>query len=419
MNTSASNSHSIPAADFPAQSGLPSAAPGGPGAARVWTGKRSHETIATVARLLFIVLGCIAFAYLARMVVLPVLFAWVAAMMLKAPVRWLVRCRFPTALAAGVVLGVFVTGISFAVLHLGRPALAWAASVPENLPRLQQKFQHLLLPAARFSAAASSVGSLVPGSAETPVATPVEVKDHSVATSVFSWTSSLLASIGETLVLVFLLLAAGDTFMQKLLHIMPRLRDKKQAVEICREIQHSISNYLFSVGLVNLALGIAVGGALHLAGMPNALMWGAVAACVNFIPYFGPVLGVLAVGVGGLLAFDTIGRGLLPAGIYFVLHFVEANFITPHVLGRRFTLNPVLIFVALIFGLWLWGAAGALLAAPLLVTAKVICDRVSALQVLGNFLAPHQSREEEAEVRADVRPPALEQAAMETTTKFP
>ena len=218
MNTSASNSDSIPAADFPAQSGLPSAAPGGPGAARVWTGKRSHETIATVARLLFIVLGCIAFAYLARMVVLPVLFAWVAAMMLKAPVRWLVRCRFPTALAAGVVLGIFVTGISFAVLHLGRPALAWVASVPENLPRLQQKFQHLLLPAARFSAAASSVGSLVPGSAEAPVTTPVEVKDHSVATSVFSWTSSLLASIGETSVLIFLLLAAGDTFMHKLVH---------------------------------------------------------------------------------------------------------------------------------------------------------------------------------------------------------
>ena len=419
MNTSASNSGSIPTADVPAQSGLPSAVPSGPGGSGVWTAKRSHQTVATVARLLFILLGSIAFAYFARMVVLPVLFAWVAAMMLKAPVRWLVRCRLPTSLAAILVLGTFVTGISFAVLHLGRPALAWVASVPESLPRLQQKFQHLLLPAARFSAAALSVGTLVPASAESPVATPVEVKDHSVATSVFSWTSSLLASIGETLVLIFLLLAAGDTFLHKLVHIMPRLRDKKQAVEICREIQHSISNYLFSVGLVNLALGIAVGAALHLAGMPNAVMWGAVAACVNFIPYFGPVVGVLAVGVGGLLAFDTIGRGLLPAGIYFVLHFVEANFITPHVLGRRFTLNPVIIFIALIFGLWLWGAAGALLAAPLLVTAKVICDRVPALQVLGNFLAPHQGREEEAEVRADVRPPALEQAAMETTTKIP
>ena len=418
MNTSASNSGSIPTSDVPAQSGLPSAVPSGPGGSGVLTVKRSHQIVATLARLLFILLGSIAFAYFARMVVLPVLFAWVAAMMLKAPVRWLVRCRLPTSLAAILVLGTFVTGISFAVLHLGRPALAWAASVPESLPRLQQKFQHLLLPAARFSAAASSVGTLVPASAESPVATPVEVKDHSVATSVFSWTSSLLASIGETLVLVFLLLAAGDTFLHKLVHIMPRLRDKKQAVDICREIEHSISNYLFSVGLVNLALGIAVGAALHLAGMPNAVMWGAVAACVNFIPYFGPVVGVLAVGVGGLLAFDTIGRGLLPAGLYFVLHFVEANFITPHVLGRRFTLNPVIIFIALIFGLWLWGAAGALLAAPLLVTAKVICDRVPSLQVLGGFLAPHQSREEELEVRADLRPPAPETAAVSTTSKI-
>lgn len=379
---------------------------------------QNHDRIATLAQWTFILLGLVAFAYFARIVVVPVLFACVAALALKTPVSWLVHCRLPTALASALVLGVFVAGISFAATYLGRPAVAWAASAPETIPRLRMKFQHVLQPAAHLSAAASSVGTLVPAADNTRKATPVEVKDNHVANSVFSWTSNLLAGIGETLVLVFLLLASGDTFMHKLVRIMPRLRDKKQAVEISREIQHSISTYLFSVGLINLCLGLAVAAALHLVGMPNALMWGGVAACVNFIPYFGPVLGVVAVGLGGLLAFDPIGRGLLPAGLYFVLHFIEANLITPHVLGRRFTLNPVIIFVALIFGIWLLGAAGALLAVPLLVTAKVICDRVPSLHLLGGLLAPHKTRGDEAEAQASPHESSLERVSVHPVSRF-
>ena len=369
--------------------------------------------IATTARVVFIILGLIAFAHFARAVVLPLLLAWVASMTLKAPVNWLRQCRLPTPLAAAIVVGVFVAGISFTVMHLGRPAVEWISAAPDNFPRLKTKFQGVLRPAAQLSAAASSVGNITTDETAKK-ATPVEVKDNRVASTVFTWTGSLLAGAGETVALLFLLLAAGDLFLLKLVKAMPTLRNKKQAVEISREIQQSISTYLFSVGLINVGFGAAVGLVLHLLGMPNALMWGGVAAFANFIPYIGPILGIAAVGLAGLLAFDTLGLGLLPACAYFLLHLVESNAVTPFVLGRRFALNPVLIFIALISCASLWGVMGALLAVPLLVTLKAICDRVPALVFLGEFLAPQNVPESAPDEKAAAPFPVVETSPAST-----
>ena len=167
---------------------------------------------------------------------------------------------------------------------------------------------------------------------------------------------------------------------------MPTLRDKKRAVEISHEVQQNISQYLFSVSLINIGMGLLVGGGLYLMGVPNAAMWGLFVAVLNFVPYFGPVAGVIALGTVGLLTFDTLGKGLLPPALYLVLHLLEANLVTPMLLGRRFTLNPVVIFVSLIFWTWLWGVPGALLSVPILVSIKVVCDRVPALSPVSELL---------------------------------
>jgi predicted PurR-regulated permease PerM len=222
--------------------------------------------------------------------------------------------------------------------------------------------------------------------AKTPVV-DVKVQDDHSTSSILNWTGTLLVGIGETLVLAYLLLASGDLFLQKLVHVMPTLRDKKRAVEISREIQHNISTYLFSVSLINLALGTVVSWGLYWMGVPNAAMWGLLVAVLNFVPYFGPVVGVVLLAAVGLLTFDTLGQGLLPPGWYLVLHLLEANLVTPILLGRRFTLNPVGIFVSLIFWTWLWGMPGALLSVPILVSVKVVCDRLPALASVSGLLA--------------------------------
>jgi predicted PurR-regulated permease PerM len=334
----------------------------------------------------------VTFAYAARAVVLPVLMAWVVSMTLKPLVRWLRTCHVPTPLGAGLVVTALVVVLGNGVMRLGSPAIEWIQAAPENVPLLKEKFKHVLRPAVRLSEAASSVSNLDPAEDTAKKAQPVEVKNNSVPTTVFSWTGSLLAGIGETIALVFLLLVTGDVLVQKLVRVMPTLRDKKQAQDISHEIQLHISRYLFSVGLVNVCFGVVVGLVFHLLGMPNAMMWGSVAALVNFIPYFGPVVGMIAVGLAGLFAFDTLGQALLPASAYLILHLVEANVVTPFVLGRRFMLNPVIIFVTLIFCIWLWGVTGALLAMPLLVTLKVVCERVPSLATVGELLSSQNSK---------------------------
>jgi predicted PurR-regulated permease PerM len=344
--------------------------------------KASH-----IALVILGILAALGIAYFARPVVLPILAAAVISMALKPPVRWLRKCHMPTPLAAAVVLLVFVSITGYAAWHLGRPAVVWVDSAPESLTRLKEKFQHLLRPAARLSAAASTVGKL--GTTEEPHKAPqkVEVADNQMATTVITWTGDVMAGIGKMIVLVFLLLAAGDFFMQKLVRMMPTLHDKKQAVEISRDVQQNISTYLFSVGLINVTAGILIGLVLFVLGLPNAMMWGGVAALANFIPYFGPLLTIIAVALAGLVAFDSITLGLLPALAYFAIHLIESNLITPYVLGRRFLLNPVVIFIALIFFAWLWGVAGALLAVPILTTFKALCVRVPALSSVDEFLS--------------------------------
>ncbi len=333
------------------------------------------------------ILAALGLAYFASAVFLPVLAAAVISIALKPPMRWLRKCHVPTPLAAALVVLVFVSATGYAAWHLGRPAMAWVESAPDSLARLKGKFQHLLLPAARLNAAASTVGNL--GAAEAPHEAPqkVEVTNSQMATTVVFWTGDAMAGIGKTIVLVFLLLAAGDFFMQKLVRMMPTLHNKKQAVEISRDVQQNISTYLFAVGLINLGTGLIIGLVLYALRLPNAFMWGGVAALANFIPYFGPIVTILAVALAGLLAFDRVAVGLLPALAYFVIHLVESNLITPYVLGRRFLMNPVVIFVALIFFAWLWGVAGALLAVPILTTFKALCAHVPALSSVDDFLS--------------------------------
>lgn len=346
-------------------------------------------TLAQVTQIAVIMTAVIAFAYFARPLVLPVMLAWVASMALKPPVSWLRAHHLPSPAAAALVVGVVVLAIIFAVGYLGRPAATWLKSYPQVAPQLKQKFEHVFHPIAGLNLVPSTVASVTntnqPGHpSQSPAPSPA---NEQIITTVFNWTGTALAGIVETVALLFLLLASGDLFMQKMVHVMPTLRDKKNAVELSREIQQSISGYLFSVGLINICLGLLVGTAFYFLGLPNAVMWGAVVVMANFIPYFGPILGMVAVALAGLLSFDTISLGLAPAGVYLACHLIEANLVTPYALGRRFTLNPVIIFIFLIFCIWLWGIIGAFLAVPILVTLKVICDRINRLSPLGEFLA--------------------------------
>jgi predicted PurR-regulated permease PerM len=354
-------------------------APAQPGALAAATKTRGWQIILGV-------LGTIAFLYFARAVALPVFLACVAGMTLKPLIRWLSYCHISPALSAAVVLCLLVSGVAIGFFQLGRPALAWISEGPQHMTELRQRVQKVFPRIARFSQAAVAVGNLGASEDEQKKATVVEVKTSRVPSTFINWTGTFLAGIGETLVLLYLLLASGDLFLQKLVHVMPTLRDKKRAVEISHEIQQNISNYLFAVSLINIGLGIVVSVGLYFMGVPNAAMWGMLVALLNFVPYFGPVAGVIVLAAIGLLTLDTLWQAVLPPAWYLVLHLLESNLVTPILLGRRFTLNPVVIFVSLIFWTWLWGVPGALLSVPILVSIKVISDRVPAMSHISELL---------------------------------
>jgi predicted PurR-regulated permease PerM len=138
--------------------------------------------------------------------------------------------------------------------------------------------------------------------------------------------------------------------------------------------------------VINIVLGLAVWGAMALVGVPNPLLWGVVAAVLNFVPFLGPITMVSVLTMVGLLIFPDLPHALIAPGVFLGLHFLESYLLTPMILGRRLTLNPVVIFLGLTFWGWLWGIAGAILAVPIMMVLKIFCEHSEPLASIGEFL---------------------------------
>jgi predicted PurR-regulated permease PerM len=344
----------------------------------------ARPKLATITQVTLIIFSVMFVLYFGRPVIMPVLFAMVAATALSPIMRWLGKCHVHPALGAAIVLGVFASAAGFGVARLAGPAMEWVGETPDHMSQLRQRVHTLFRPAARLSEAAAAVNNL--GNSEEGKTPALQVRDGPGTARVINWTGGLLTSVGETLVLLYLLLASGDLFLQKVVSISATFHDKRRAVEISHEIQENVTHYLFTVSIINVCVGLIVGAGLYFLGVPNAAMWGVLAAVLNYVPYFGPCVGIVVLAIMGLVTFDTIPRSLMPPLWYALVHGTEANLITPILLGRRFTLNPVIIFISLIFWTWLWGVAGALLSVPILVAVKVICDYVRPLAPVSEFL---------------------------------
>ena len=184
------------------------------------------------AEITFIVLGTIAFIYFARPVVLPVVVACMAGMTLIPFIRWLSYCRIPPPLSAAVLLILLVTVVSFGFVQLSRPALAWINEAPEHIAELKQRAHNVFPRIARFSRTAEAVSNIAETDEQQKTTRTVQIKDTRSTTTLINWTGSLLVMIGETFVVLYLLLASGDLFLQKVVHVMPTFHDKKNAVEI-------------------------------------------------------------------------------------------------------------------------------------------------------------------------------------------
>jgi len=329
---------------------------------------------------------------------LPLTAAIVIAIALVPLLEWLERRGLPSALAAFLALATFLAIINAALAIIVVPATGWFARIPESIPRIQSNLAPLIdfySTLQRFvDRTLTSVASGTEATAQAVAATaPTSVVDYFISSA----PSAAIQLFFAVLVIFFFL--AGWTRLRK--GTIRRRGSFDGAMQTARVIQNVVdatADYLATITMINAILGLTVALLLWALGMPSPFMWGGIVSICNFVPYLGPIVAAVLLGLGGLMTFDAVGLALLPALIFIGVHLVEANLITPLVLGKRLTINPLLILVSLSFWGWVWGTPGALLAVPLLLILQTVLASTGTPDLAG-FLFEHGTLTTTDEVR--------------------
>jgi len=322
---------------------------------------------------------------IAQAVIVPILVAILLGLMLAPAVRLLERWRVPRAVGAllAVVFTVAVAGGAFAAL--ATPARQWMARMPQALAHLESAMRDLRKPLQAATSAAHDLGKL----ANFDSGQSVRVVDASPGflSQALVAAPAMLAGIIVVVFLLFLFLLHGDELLRKFVTLAPHLRAKRDLVGATRQAQHELSLYMITIALINTGLGLATAAALFALRIPDPLLWGGVAALLNFAPFIGPLLTALALTVVGFGEFASPLSALAAPAAFLGLHLIESQLVTPHLVGRRLALDPVMVFLVLIALGWMWGVAGLLLAVPLLSCAKIIAERSPEGNVVATLLS--------------------------------
>jgi len=331
-----------------------------------------------------VVLAVLAVGYTlwaAQALILPVLLAMFFALVGNPIIRLLQRLQVPRFVGALLVL---VLGI-YSAVSLGRelvaPAGEWMREIPREMRDIGPKLRKLTQPVQEASEAAENIARAAGGDADRKVeVVRTEADDpYKALTS----TPKMVAAVLAVVLLTFFFMVYGASLQKNALALLPGRQQKKLTVEILQAIEHEVSRYVLTISLINVLVGIVYALILHFAlDVPadEALLWGTMATLLNFAPYVGPLIGMIAMLAMGLLSYDELWQSLLPAAIYLGLHTLEGQLLTPIVLGARMALSPLVLILALMLFGWLWGIVGLLLAVPLLVCVKIVLAKIEGLE---------------------------------------
>jgi predicted PurR-regulated permease PerM len=346
------------------------------------------STVRTVAIVGLFVIATLFALHWAQPVLMPIVTAILLHFPLSSFVRGAKNIGIPPALGALLPLGLLVCCILFVVWQLSMPAMEWMNRLPAAVPKIEAKWRELREPLRVVERASEQVSKI--GDNPPDQTLKVEIKDPPLTDIVVGGMQDVATFLGATLVLLYFLLATDGVFLRKLVRVLPRLRDRKGAVEVVRDIERDLSKFLLTTLTIGLCVGVAEGIAMWALGMPNALLWAAMGACANWIPYVGAMAGTAIVGVAALTAFDSTGHALLVPAVFFAITAFEGSFVTPLIMGKRMTLNPVILLVWLALWGWMWGLVGALIAVPMLASLRIVCDKLPPLAFLSEFLSDRE-----------------------------
>jgi predicted PurR-regulated permease PerM len=322
--------------------------------------------------------------YFMRSVLLPIVLALLLSYLLRPIVRALARLKIPLPVSSTLLLLGLLLLLGYGISALAAPTIGWLEKAPAGFAELQRKLTPVKKSVAQVAQATGEIEKLASTSTETKA---VEVKKHPITEMFFMRTPEFIAGAVLSIILLYFLLIYDQAFIAKLVKLLPTLSDKKTAVGIAHDIESHVSRYLFTITVINACLGLAVGIAVGLLGLPNPVMWGVMVAVLNFIPYLGALTGIICMTVGAVLSFDSLGYALVFPATYLALGILEGSFITPWVMGRSLTLNPVIILLSLTFWGWMWGIVGIILAVPILAAFKIFCAHIKPMEPLAEFLS--------------------------------
>lgn len=330
-------------------------------------------------------LAVLTIAQLASAIVLPVVLAVVLNLVLQPAVQLLDRIRVPRALGGLLIILLLFTTLVGLVAALSVPASTWAQRLPEGVPRLESHLRIVAGPLRALQAVIGQAEEAADSSGQKGPSVSLR-RDLGITGALVSGTRAALDGLFTTAILLYFLLVSSDAFLRRLIEVLPTWRNKRQAVDIFQQIKSDVSVYLLTISCMNLVVGAVTALAMYLCGLGDPLLWGALAFLLNYIPILGPLLGTVVFLLAGMLTFNSFPLAALPPAMYFGVHLIEGETITPMLLARRFTLNPVLVIFSLLFWFWMWGVPGAVLAVPMLAVLKIVCDRVDRLQPLGHVM---------------------------------
>ena len=339
---------------------------------------------------------------------LPVTAALVIAITLVPMLEWFERRRVPSRLAAGLCVVIFLTIAMFAIGSIVLPAIDWVALIPERLPKVQAALDPVLDLYKAFDKFVDRILSQITISQEGGRTVRIETP-NSVSGLLASSAPHLLIQLFFALLVIFFFLAGWTAMRKRTIVSRGSFEGALTTARVIQQVVDATSIYIGTITLINVTLGALTALVLWQLGMDSPVMWGGIVAVLNFIPYLGPIASALLLFVGGLMVFSDVWAALLPPAIFVALHLVEANLITPMVVGKRLTISPLAILVSLSFWAWVWGTTGALLAVPLLIIMKTIFSAAGTPDIAGFLFEhgtlTHAGEEEEEKAAADVDTP--------------
>ncbi|MGE5386869.1 MAG: AI-2E family transporter [Betaproteobacteria bacterium] len=332
-------------------------------------------------------LFCIAAIFLlkaAQPLMAPVVIAVILTFVFATPVRWLRRRGIPEFIGAGILVSaLLVVTVLFAAM-LAAPAAQWWDRAPTTVSQLVAQFDRfratipLLAPPPKVSPRSQ------------PPADPIKERIASEGVTltgvVIGRSLSFSLSAVATVILLYFLLASEHWMLSRTVEAIPRRRTRAVVLAGVQHAQQEIGRFLAALGLINLGVGIFTGLAVAFVGLQSPILWGSVAAFLNFIPYIGPIMVFVLLLLAGLLTLQAADMMLAPAMAFLVIHAIESNFISPWFVGRKLSLSRVSIFLSVMFWGWLWGIAGAVIAVPVLIGLRNICKRNRQLRWLYVYL---------------------------------